>query len=102
MLFDALAAYDSAATRQEILFVSASVREYQQLLDGISPNIEVIVLDPARDGVEQMAEALAGRTGIDAIHIISHGAQAELMLGTAHLTIESMNGAYADELAVIG
>ncbi|HYR60495.1 MAG TPA: hypothetical protein VEM37_03970, partial [Nitrospiraceae bacterium] len=36
-LFDALAAYDSAAARHEILFVSASVREYQQLLDGISP-----------------------------------------------------------------
>jgi hypothetical protein len=101
-LFDALAAYDPAAMRQEILFVSSSVREYQQLLDGISPNVEVIVLDATRDGVEQMAEILAGRTGIDAIHIISHGSQAELALGTAHLTLESMNGAYADELAVIG
>ncbi len=70
-LFDALAAYDTSAARQEIVFLSPSVRDYQQLLDGISPNVEVIVLDPARDGVEQMAEVLAGRTGIDAIHIIS-------------------------------
>ena len=36
-LFDALAAYDAGAIRQEILFVSASVREYQQLLDGSAP-----------------------------------------------------------------
>ena len=35
-LFDALAAYDTSAARQEILFLSPSVRDYQQLLDGIS------------------------------------------------------------------
>ena len=29
-LFDALAAYDTSAARQEILFISASVRDYQQ------------------------------------------------------------------------
>ena len=51
---------------------------------------------------EQMAEILAGRTGIDAIHIISHGAQAELTMGTARLTLDSMNSLYANELAVIG
>ncbi len=101
-LFDALAVYDTSVARQEIVFLSSSVREYQQLLDGISPNVEVIVLDPTRDGVEQMAETLAGRTGIDAVHIISHGSQAELYLGTARLTVESMNGTYADDLTTIG
>ena len=101
-LFDALAAYDTSAARQEIVFLSPSVRDYHKLLDGISPNVEVIILDPARDGVQQMAEVLAGRTGIDAIHIISHGSQAELTLGSARLTLEFMNGVYADELAAIG
>ncbi|MGQ0667284.1 MAG: DUF4347 domain-containing protein [Nitrospiraceae bacterium] len=101
-LFDALAAYDASTARQEIVFLSPSVHEYQQLLDGISPNVEVIVLDPARDGMEQMAEVLAGRRDLDAIHIISHGAEAELTLGSARLTLQSMNGVYADELAVIG
>ena len=37
-LLDALAAYDTSIARQEILFLSPSVRDYQQLLDGISPN----------------------------------------------------------------
>ncbi|MEQ1844746.1 MAG: DUF4347 domain-containing protein, partial [Nitrospira sp.] len=101
-LFDALAAYDTSAARQEIVFLSPSVRDYHKLLDGISPNVEVFVLDPTRDGVEQMAEVLVGRTGVDAIHIISHGSQAELTLGSARLTLEAMNGVYADELAAIG
>jgi hypothetical protein len=70
-LFDALAAYDTSAARQEIVFLSPSVLDYQQLLDGISPNVEVHILDPGRDGVAQMAEILAGRTGIDAIHLNS-------------------------------
>jgi Domain of unknown function (DUF4347) len=102
VLLYGLAGDDTSAARQEILFLTPSIHEYQQLLDDISPDVEVILLDPARDGIEQMAEALAGRTGIDAIHIVSHGTQAELTLGTAHLTLESMNGSYADELAVIG
>jgi Domain of unknown function (DUF4347)/Bacterial Ig domain len=101
LLYD-LAGDATSVARQEILFITPSIHEYQQLLDDISSDVEVILLDPARDGIEQMAEALAGRTGIDAIHILSHGTQAELTLGTAHLTLESMNGSYADELAVIG
>ncbi len=101
-LFDALAALDASTARQEIVFVSPSVRDYQHLLDGISTNVEVFVLDPARDGVEQMAEVLADRRGVDAVHIISHGAQAEVMLGSARLTLASMNSVYADQLTAIG
>ena len=100
-LFDALAAYDQSAVRQEIVFLSPSVRDYQKLLDGISPNVEVFMLDPARDGVEHIAQTLADRTGIDAIHLISHGAEGSLDLGTARLTMDSMTGEHADDLAVI-
>ena len=101
-LFDALAAHDTATVRQEILFVSASVREYQQLLDGISPNVEVIVLDPARDGVEQMADILANRTGIDAIHLLGDGTEAEMHLGSSFLTQESISTRYAEQFQQIG
>ena len=101
-LFDALSAYDSATARREVLFVSTGVNEYDRLLDGISPNVEVIVLDSTRDGVAQITEALAGRKDLDAIHILSHGAEAELMLGSSRLTMESMNSIYADKLAAIG
>src|SRR6267143_2065884 len=101
-LFDALAAYDSATVRHEILFVSASVLEYQKLLDGISPNVEVHVLDPTRDGVAQMAEVLAGRTGIDAIHLIGEGTEAEMHLGASFLTQDSISTTYAEQFQQIG
>ena len=101
-LFDALAAYDTSAARQEIVFVSPSVRDYQQLLDGISPNVEVHVLDPTRDGVAQMAEILAGRTGIDAIHLIGDGTEAEMHLGASFLTQDSIGTTYAEQFQQIG
>lgn len=101
-LFDALSAYDTSAARQEIVFVSPSVRDYEKLLDGISSNVEVVLLDPTRDGVEQMAEVLAGRTGIDAIHLITKGTEAELNLGTSVLTQDSLSTIYAEQFQQIG
>ena len=101
-LFDALAAYDTSAARQEIVFLSPSVLDYQQLLDGISPNVEVHILDPGRDGVAQMAEILAGRTGIDAIHLIGDGTEAEMHLGASFLTQESISTTYAEQFQQIG
>ena len=65
-------------------------------------HIELVLLDGRRDGLEQIAEALAGRSGTDAIHLITHGSQAALQLGTARLTTDSMLGAYADALSEIG
>ncbi|MFO0699340.1 MAG: DUF4347 domain-containing protein, partial [Nitrospira sp.] len=101
-LFDALAANDASRARQEIVFVSPSVRDYQKLLDGISPNVEVHILDPTRDGVTQMAEVLADRTGIDAVHLIGEGSEAQMHLGSSFLTQESISTTYAQQFQQIG
>ena len=101
-LFDALAAYDANEGRQEVVFVSSSVLEYQKLLDGISSNVEVYILDSSRDGVQQMAEVLAGRTGIDAIHLIGHGSESEIRLGSSSLSQLSISMQYAELFQQIG
>ncbi len=87
--------------RKEIVFIDTGVDDYQTLMEGIDPNAEVILLDSTRDGVEQIAEILGERTDIDAVHVISHGDSGELQLGTGVLNITSMQGEYADELAII-
>ncbi len=96
------------APRHEWVFVDTPVAGYQGLVDDLlsggddGRHIELVLLDSRRDGLEQIAEALAGRSGTDAIHLITHGSQAELQLGTARLTTDSMLGAYADRLSGIG
>ncbi|MBT9553586.1 MAG: tandem-95 repeat protein, partial [Hydrogenophaga sp.] len=85
--------------RVEIIFVDAVVAD---IADDLTWHTgEVYVLDANRDGVEQMAEILNGRTGIDAIHVISHGTPGRLELGNTTLDATSMAGEHADELAAI-
>ena len=101
-LVEALASItDESDTPVEIAFVDSSIEDLDTLLASIDANVEIILLDADRDGVEQIADILSERSDVDAIHILSHGSQAELFLGTANLTLESMSGEYADELSII-
>ena len=96
------------ATRHEWVFVDTTVAGYQDLVDDVlaggddGRHIELVLLDGRRDGLAQIAEALAGRSSTDAIHLITHGSQAALALGTTRLTTDSMLGAHADALSEIG
>ncbi len=100
-LVQALTTFLPTDSPTEIAFVDPTVPDYKDIVAGMGPHIEVIVLDATRDGMEQIAESLAGRTSIDAIHLISHGDQGRLNLGTGTLTQASMVEEYADELASI-
>ncbi len=100
-LLEALSTVEPPSDRREVVFVDTSVENYQELVAGITATAEIILIDPSKDGIEQMAAALNGQTDLDAIHVISHGNQAELLLGTARLTLESMETEYADELSII-
>ena len=89
------------AQRKDIVFIENDVADWQTLAAQVGAGREVIVLDAAGDGLAQMAQALAGRTGIDALHVITHGAEGKLDLGT--LALDSTTAAErSDLLASIG
>ncbi|MGD9852327.1 MAG: DUF4347 domain-containing protein [Nitrospirales bacterium] len=90
------------SNRNEIIFIDTRVEDYQTLLHGIDPDAEAVLLDSTRDGIEQIAEVLAGRSDIDAIHLIAEGNQAELHLGSTFLTQETISGRYANLFTQIG
>ncbi len=69
----------------QVVFVLDDVQDHQRLVDGVAPGAQVYVLDASRDGLAQMADLLQGRSGIDAIHVLSHGSAGQLDLGTNHL-----------------
>ena len=65
----------------------------------------MLVLDQNRDGLEQITQALAARSGsVSALHIVSHGASGSLALGATTLDAASLEGhqaqlrAWADAL----
>ncbi|MEQ1851878.1 MAG: DUF2341 domain-containing protein, partial [Chthoniobacteraceae bacterium] len=93
-----------ADARGEVVFVDRSVADWQAFLDDVTAqagdgrSIDVILLDPARDGVTQITEALAGRSGVEAVHIIAHGIDGGLSLGNAWLTSGNIAD-FADSIA---
>jgi len=101
-LYSALSTVTAPTDRQEIVFIDTRVEDYQTLLLGIDPSAEAVLLDPTRDGIEQMAEILRDRSNIDAIHLIAEGNTAELHLGTSFLTQEAIGGEYADLFTQLG
>ncbi|MEL7240085.1 MAG: DUF4347 domain-containing protein, partial [Planctomycetota bacterium] len=87
--------------RTELVFIDAGVDDAAALLADIPTSAEIIFLSADKDGVEQISAAVAGRSDIDAIHILSHGAPGEITLGNTSLDATSVEGEHADELAEI-
>ena len=82
---------------QQIVFVDSSVEDWQSLAVGVKAGTEVILVDRARDGIEQIAEALQSRKGIESVHIISHGEAGSLQLGQTRLNSDNLE-TYRDSL----
>jgi hypothetical protein len=58
----------------EFLFVDPSVSDLDTILGNLRPEVHAIVLDERWPAARQMAAALDGRHGLDAVHVIAHGA----------------------------
>ncbi|MBK5009826.1 DUF4347 domain-containing protein, partial [Pseudomonas sp. S60] len=87
--------------RQEVVFIDGNVSNIEQLLTGLSGKPEVVILDPEKDGLLQMADYLKGREGLDAIHLLSHGAEGAVQMGNVWLNSGNLAG-HASELQSIG
>ncbi|MCX7177757.1 MAG: DUF4347 domain-containing protein, partial [Proteobacteria bacterium] len=87
--------------RTELVFIDGNVPDIDTLIASLGANKEVHILDASLDGLTQIASLLDGRSDIDALHIISHGAAGQAQLGT--LTLDSSTAtARAADLAAIG
>jgi len=89
------------ATFQEILFVDASLTDLSTILSALSPDIEIVRLDKNSDGLTQIDQYLQGRSGVTAIHIVSHGASGQLTIGSSVIDAATLSG-QAATLASIG
>ncbi|MFA6961388.1 MAG: Ig-like domain-containing protein [Opitutaceae bacterium] len=88
-------------TTHEIVFVDTSVADWSVIASNVKADALVILLDPKRDGLAQIQSALAGFSNLDAIHIVSHGNEGELILSGKSYTAENI-GQFKESLAAIG
>lgn len=92
---------DAAASTREIAFILADAPDLGTLLDGLRPDVGAVVVDAFGDGLSIMAAALAGRSGLDAIHVVSHGEPGLLHLGRLALDAAALDARGA-EVAALG
>jgi len=67
-----------------IIFVDPSVQDYQSLIHNID-RAKIVILNDNFSAIEQITQALAGESDIEAIHILSHGSEGTLFLGNSPL-----------------
>src|SRR5215831_13776828 len=86
---------------REIAFIDRNVDDLGTLLAGIRPEVEAILLSNDEPAPCQMACAVRGREGLEAIHVIAHGRAGEVGFAAGALSLESLTG-YAADLGAIG
>ncbi|WP_404422171.1 DUF4347 domain-containing protein [Thalassospira australica] len=73
--------------RREIFVIDKGVSGWEALQSAVPEGAEVVLLDPSGDGLAQLASYLDGQQDIDALHILSHGGEAQITLG--NLTLDA-------------
>jgi len=91
----------AASTPIELVFIDAGVPDLDRLLNGLQEGMEAVLLTGDGDPVLQMRDALAGRSGIDAIHIVAHGEAGSVDFLGGSLSAGTIEG-YAEALRDIG
>ncbi|WP_128971309.1 DUF4347 domain-containing protein, partial [Bradyrhizobium tropiciagri] len=94
-------AFAGASSKREIAFIDRGIDDLETLLAGIRSDVEAILLSNNEPAPRQMARALKGRRGLEAIHVIAHGTPGEVSFAGGALTKEGVQASGRD-LARIG
>ncbi len=74
----------------EIVFVDTATPDHQSLVDGLvadpDRHIEVVYIDSDQNGLHVVSGHLASASGVDAVHLVSHGSPGEVQLGNQRLS----------------
>ncbi|MCW0002197.1 Ig-like domain-containing protein [Pararhizobium sp. YC-54] len=85
----------------QVVFIDAGLADAQGLAASVPAGAELVWIDPAADAIAQMAAWAVGKSGYDAIHIISHGEPGALLLGSTRIDAASLQ-AHGPELTALG
>ncbi|MCC8966299.1 DUF4347 domain-containing protein, partial [Bradyrhizobium sp. Pear76] len=95
------AAQSGASPKREIAFIDPGIDDLVTLMHGIRPDVEPILLTADEPAARQMARAVEGRDGLEAIHVIAHGSPGRVHFASSDWSIETLS-ANASEFAAIG
>ena len=77
----------------EILFVDPRVANWKTLASSVDKSVQVVVIDPNRDGISQVTQALQGRSNLKSIQFLTYGSAGQIELGNAPITADTLAAA---------
>ncbi len=86
-----------AAYANQIVFVDSALKQEFQFKNASNLGVLVGVLPANTNGIQYITDILSSFRAISAIHIISHGAPGQVSLGSAELTVASLEN-HTDQL----
>ena len=78
-------------TASTVVFIDASVSDYQTLQTGVVEGVEAVILSPNQNGIEEITNFLQQNSQITTIHIVSHGSPGCLYLGNSQLNLDNIS-----------
>ncbi|WP_175429714.1 Ig-like domain-containing protein [Azospirillum argentinense] len=88
------------ASRREVAFIDMALDDWQSLKAEMPAGIEVFLIDSRADGMAAMARTLDARCDIHAVHVLSHGFEGGLQLGSGRFDTRAL-AQRVEELASI-
>jgi VCBS repeat-containing protein len=105
--FDRAAILNGAAAKalansapRDLVVIDTSITDWQAVADAANPNSQLLLLNAEQDGLSQIANAMVGGN-YKSVHIVSHGDDGKLKLGTRSVTAANIDQ-YSADLERIG
>jgi phosphodiesterase/alkaline phosphatase D-like protein len=82
---------ESQKDSRQIVFIDSGILSQQSLLNPLPSDFLIYYLDEKQNSLEQISGILSGRTGLEAIHIFSHGGPGYIRFGNTQVNKESIS-----------
>ena len=101
MTTEEVAAAIAEGSRHELVIVSGTVKDSKVIIDSLAEGTEVLVLDNESDVLDQINEYLdKSAVKYDAIHVVSHGGDGNIVLNSSMIDMESLQADPASWAAI--
>ena len=94
--------HNIGVTGREIAFIDDRLADLGLLVSAVPDSTRIVLIDGARDGVQQMVDALQSEHDVTGIHILSHGSAGNIQLGTSAINADTMSTVHRSALEAIG
>ncbi len=74
-----------------VVFIDSQIQNSDQLITGLGRNTDIYYLNSEQGGLAQISTVLDQYQNLDVIHIVSHGSEGSLQLGSSTLSLKTIN-----------